>query len=140
MASYPYPPYGGAPPATGSPGITNRQRSGGSAPVGLSTRPQGNMEYASQTLERQNDEHVDKLHEKAAMLKHLTLNLGDEIVESNKFLDSMNTTFGSTEGLLEGASRRLRDLRRSGNGRLWCYLTGFLCFFFFVIYFFLWKK
>ncbi|ORZ41663.1 putative Golgi vesicular membrane trafficking protein p18, partial [Catenaria anguillulae PL171] len=91
-------------------------------------------------LERQNDEHVDRLHEKAAMLKHLTLNLGVEIDESNKFLDTMSTSFVQTEGLLGSASRKLKDLSRSGGANLWCYMTLFIFCVFLFVYFALWRK
>ncbi|KNE67582.1 hypothetical protein AMAG_12034 [Allomyces macrogynus ATCC 38327] len=131
----PVPTSSGVPPPSApgafSNGITSRP--GARSSPSTSSTPSSMSAF---TMERQNDEHVDRLHEKAAMLKHLTLNLGDEIQESNRFLDQMNTTFTTTDGLLASASRRLRGLRRAGGANLWCYLTLFILAVFFVLYFF----
>ncbi|KAJ3374131.1 hypothetical protein GGF31_008347 [Allomyces arbusculus] len=139
-------PYRPVPTTTGIPspsapgafsnGITSRPGARSSPSTSSSSGPGGASSMSAFTMERQNDEHVDRLHEKAAMLKHLTLNLGDEIQESNRFLDQMNATFTTTDGLLASASRRLRGLRRAGGANLWCYLTLFILAVFFVLYFF----
>ncbi|KAJ1505317.1 hypothetical protein HMI54_013655 [Coelomomyces lativittatus] len=133
--AYPYsqPPYATTPfPGTSSSNthptnVTNRQRNG--AP---------SMSAASYELERQNNNQIDRLHEKTAMLKHLTLTLSDEITESNKFLDGMQTTFVSTEGLLGSTQQKLKKLSQSKGAHLWCTVTAFIFIVFLIGYLVIW--
>lgn len=87
-------------------------------------------------LESQNDEQMDRLHKKANVLRELTINLGDEITESNKFLFEMDETFANTEGLLASSQRKLKELNHRTGGNLWCYVTLFVLFLFFFGYYF----
>ncbi|KAI9224166.1 hypothetical protein BC828DRAFT_374176 [Blastocladiella britannica] len=153
MSGYPqYPP---AFPNSGSPGVTSRRpayppsASSSYTPLpyaGASASGSGSgpspyaAAAAAQTLERQNDDHVDRLHEKAAMLKHMTLNLGEQIDESNRFLDGMSNTFSQTEGLLGSATRRVKEIGRAGGANLWCYMTLFVVAVLFFVYFALWRR
>ncbi|KAI9189326.1 protein transport protein bet1 [Blastocladiella emersonii ATCC 22665] len=144
MSAYPsypsgYPSAAGAAASTGgSPGVTNRKPGYPYASAPLSGADAAAT--GAYTLERQNDAHVDRLYEKVGMLKHLAISMGDEVQDSNKLLDTMHTSFVSTEGLLGSASRRLRDLGRSGNANLWCYMTVFVTFVLFFTYFYLWRQ
>ncbi|KAI9144699.1 hypothetical protein BKA69DRAFT_1053908 [Paraphysoderma sedebokerense] len=69
---------------------------------------------------------MDRLHEKANLLKSLTIDMGNEIKLGNSELDGMNSTFTSAGGLLSSTQKRLTGLLNSNQGSLYCYLTLFI--------------
>ncbi|KAL7753205.1 hypothetical protein RI367_000980 [Sorochytrium milnesiophthora] len=93
---------------------------GGSSSPSRTSNAYGDMEYS---LDRQNDAHVDRLHDKASLLKQITISMGEEIQESNRTLDTMGNTFSMAEGLLGSTQRRLKGLLNSSNGNIWCYMV-----------------
>ncbi|KAF4554039.1 putative protein transport protein 1 [Elsinoe fawcettii] len=80
-------------------------------------------------LESQNDTQVTEMGKRVAMLKDITLKIGDEIRDSTALAEKMNDSFGMAGVKLKGTmNRMLRMAERMGVGwRVW------LGFFLFVI-------
>lgn len=67
-------------------------------------------------------------------LKQITIQLGEEIRGSNKFLKGLDEDFDKSRGFLEATMARLGKISRYGNCKLYFYLTLFALFVFFVLY------
>ncbi|GAM86080.1 hypothetical protein ANO11243_040900 [Dothideomycetidae sp. 11243] len=72
-------------------------------------------------LESQNDVQVGEMSRRVAMLKDITLRIGDEIRDSTALAEKMNDQFGNAGNRLKGTMRRmLRMAERTGVGwRVW---------------------
>ncbi len=57
----------------------------------------------SNILEQQNNERIDELSSQVAHLKRLTIDIGNEVGEQNRFLDGMGDGFTNTRDLLAGS-------------------------------------
>ncbi|KAF2221407.1 hypothetical protein BDZ85DRAFT_239717 [Elsinoe ampelina] len=81
------------------------------------------------SLESQNDGQVSEMSKRVAMLKDITMKIGDEIRDSTALAEKMNDNFGAAGVKLKGTmNRMLRMAERTGVGwRVW------LGFFLFVI-------
>eukprot|EP00160_Parvularia_atlantis_P001677 Unigene11359_Nuclearia_a/m.34673 Unigene11359_Nuclearia_a/g.34673 ORF Unigene11359_Nuclearia_a/g.34673 Unigene11359_Nuclearia_a/m.34673 type:complete len:128 (-) Unigene11359_Nuclearia_a:11-394(-) len=86
-------------------------------------------------LERQNDDHVSELGAKISALRSLTIDIGHEVRESNKLLDSMDGDFSRTGGVLGQTMARLKAFSETRHGMQMTYLVVFVVFVFFVAYF-----
>ena len=64
----------------------------------------------------------------------LSLDIGEEIKEHNRFLKDMDNDFDSTWGTLTNSMNRLKKIASSGNHRYIWYLLLFSLFVFFVIW------
>ena len=76
----------------------------------------------------------DTLMNKTAKLKQVTISLGNEIRDSNKFLKDLDKDFDNSKGFLESTIGRVKRLSRSGNCKIYFYLIGFSMFVFLVLY------
>ncbi|KAI9237702.1 hypothetical protein MVEG_11670 [Podila verticillata NRRL 6337] len=95
-------------------------------------------DYAS--LESQNEEELSGLHSKVAMLKKITMDIGQEVRESTLFLGEIDQDFGRTGGLLNSTFTRLKVMASTQNGRYMCYMVSFCVFIFFFAYFFIYRR
>ncbi|KAF9425645.1 hypothetical protein BGZ94_007360 [Podila epigama] len=77
------------------------------------------------SLESQNDEELSGLHSKVAMLKKITMDIGNEVRESTQFLNELDQDFGRTGGLLNTTYTRLKVMASTQNGRYMCYMVSF---------------
>lgn len=64
----------------------------------------------------------------------LTLDMGEEIKEHNRYLKEMDNDFDSTWNSLTSSMSRLKKIATSGNNRYILYLLLFSFFVFLVIY------
>ncbi len=75
-------------------------------------------------LESQNDAQVGEMSKRVAMLKDITMRIGDEIRDSTALAEKMNDQFGSAGQKLKGTmNRMLRMAQRTGVG--WKVWVGF---------------
>ncbi|KAL1306532.1 hypothetical protein AAFC00_005223 [Neodothiora populina] len=124
QASSGYGVSGGSSYANGGYGAGGREPGGGQV---RSATPNSRGQYSDAVLsglESQNDEQVSVLSGKVAMLKDITLRIGDEIRDSTAFAEKMNDQFGNTSARLKGTmNRMLRMAERTGVG--WKVWLGF---------------
>ena len=79
-------------------------------------------------MEQQNNERISELSEQVAMLKGLTIDIGNEVREQNSLLDSMQDGFMSTQDMLAGSLRRIGTMLESGGAKHMCYMVAFVVF------------
>ncbi|PSK57864.1 Protein transport protein bet1 [Elsinoe australis] len=72
-------------------------------------------------LESQNDSQVSEMGKRVAMLKDITIKIGDEIRDSTALAEKMNDSFGMAGVKLKGTmNRMLRMAEKTGVGwRVW---------------------
>ena len=85
-------------------------------------------------IEEESEELVDNLREKISSLKAVSINIGNEVKEHNKFLRGFGDDMDNSEGILRGAMGRVLGLHRAGHHRYICWLLLFSIFVFLVIY------
>ena len=64
----------------------------------------------------------------------LTRGIHEEVNQHNSFLDKLSETFEGAGGLVGGSMQRLANLNNRSGGTM-CYLIGFCCLVFTVLYF-----
>jgi blocked-early-in-transport protein 1 len=77
-------------------------------------------------MEQQNDERISELSEQVAMLKGLTIDIGNEVKEQNGLLDQMQNGFSNTGDMLAGSLRRIGTMLESGGSKHMLYMVGFI--------------
>ncbi|XP_057691713.1 BET1-like protein [Corythoichthys intestinalis] len=88
-------------------------------------------------LDAENKRLADSLVTKVSRLKSLAYDIDREAEDQNDYLDSMNSNFLSTTGLLGGTVRRFYNTIGSGreNRRIMCYIAIGLIVIFFLLYY-----
>jgi blocked early in transport 1 len=79
-------------------------------------------------MEQQNNDRISELSEQVAMLKGLTIDIGNEVREQNSLLDSMHDGFMSTQDMLSGSLQRIGTMLESGGAKAMCYMVAFVVF------------
>jgi blocked-early-in-transport protein 1 len=96
-----------------------------------------NDPYAS-TFRRINYEDEDleeRLASKTSRLKQITISLNDELKNSNKLLNDLDTDFDKSKGFLGMTINRVVRLSKSGGScKIYLYLILFSMLVFFVLY------
>ncbi len=80
------------------------------------------------------DDLEERLMNKTAKLKQITISLGAEIKDSNKYINGLDKDFENSKGFLQSTINRVGRLSKSGNCSLYLYLIMFSLFVFFVLY------
>ena len=89
----------------------------------------------TQNVEQDNEIQADELRDKVASLKSLTIEIGNEVREHNKFLDTLGDDLEKSRGLLGAAFSKLGFISRKGYKQSnICYLLMF-CF---VVFWIMW--
>merc|ERR1712038_432949 len=83
-------------------------------------------EMNSNIMEQQNNDKIDQLSDQVALLKGLTIDIGNEVREQNSLLDQMGDGFASTGDLLAGSLRKIGTMLESGGAKHMCYMVGFI--------------
>ena len=76
-------------------------------------------------LEQQNNERMNELANHVALLKGLTIEIGNEVREQNSLLDNMNDGFTNTRDLLQSSLRRIGSMLEQGGTKHMCYMVLF---------------
>jgi len=79
-------------------------------------------------MEQHNNERIDELSEQVAMLKGLTIDIGNEVREQNSLLDRMQDGFMNTSDMLQGSLRRIGTMLERGGPKHMCYMVAFVVF------------
>ena len=94
-----------------------------------------NSDMTSQRRYMGEEDLEESLKYKTKRLKEITITLGDEIRQSNKFLDGLDKDFEKSRGFMESTMQRVTRLYRSGgNCKIYSILILFSLFVFFVLY------
>lgn len=86
------------------------------------------------SIEEQNEELTEKLSDKVHVLKSLTIDLGYEVKEQNKFLSNVDEDFERTGGFLSKTMGRVVRLGKGSHNYYILYLFLFSVFIFFIIW------
>jgi blocked early in transport 1 len=76
-------------------------------------------------LEQQNNERMNELANHVALLKGLTIEIGNEVREQNSLLDNMNDGFSNTRDLLQNSLHRIGTMLQHGGTKHMCYMVIF---------------
>ena len=80
------------------------------------------------------DDLEERLMSKTSRLKEITISLGNEIRDSNKYIKGLDDDFDKSRNFLEAMIGRVGKLSKHGNCKLYLYLIMFSLFVFFVLY------
>lgn len=95
----------------------------------------------SEIIEQENDQLLNNLQGKVAALKSLTIDIGNEVKDQNKYLNGMDNDFDFGEGLLGTTMKRLQVMASKSNKRFTLYLVLFSFGVFLLIYYIIkWKS
>eukprot|EP00241_Pyramimonas_parkeae_P009571 CAMPEP_0114246950 /NCGR_PEP_ID=MMETSP0058-20121206/12753_1 /TAXON_ID=36894 /ORGANISM="Pyramimonas parkeae, CCMP726" /LENGTH=118 /DNA_ID=CAMNT_0001360205 /DNA_START=282 /DNA_END=638 /DNA_ORIENTATION=+ len=85
-----------------------RERKGlfGDVEAGLSKKNEGEKLFDPETAERDNDQQIEMLAQRASLLKSITKDIHDEAERQNSFLDNMQGTMENARNLLNGTLER----------------------------------
>ncbi|KAI8802751.1 hypothetical protein BJ742DRAFT_531306 [Cladochytrium replicatum] len=112
---------------------------GGSSSRGVG---KGYEEQSLRLLESQNDDSVERLHSKIASLKHISVQIHDDVSSQNRYvkrlLDDMSASMDSLANRVKGSLNRLKVVLATPHNRHMVYMiAGALLFFFILI---LWSR
>ncbi|CEG35311.1 bet1 homolog [Plasmopara halstedii] len=107
-------------------GRSSRSQAGGNVDSG---------EQAKRLLEEQNDAHISHLSLQITQLKQLSNSIHSEVIDQNRYLDSMGKEFDNTESLLGGTMKRLGVMMEQGGSKHMLYLILFVVVVFVLLYF-----
>ncbi|XP_016398358.1 BET1 homolog isoform X2 [Sinocyclocheilus rhinocerous] len=97
--------------------------------------PPGNYVASGHSLyEEENENLREGLRTKVNSLKHLSIDIGNEVKYQNKMLGEMDSDFDSTGGLLGATIGRLKLISRGSQTKVYCYMLLFALFVFIVLY------
>jgi len=82
----------------------------------------------SNILEQQNNDRIDELSGQVAHLKRLTIDIGNEVGDQNRFLDGMGDGFSNTRDLLAGSLLQIGTMLQNGGTKHMCYMVSFVVF------------
>eukprot|EP00903_Cladosiphon_okamuranus_P011059 g10440.t1 len=85
-------------------------------------------------MEMQNNAHIDDLSDQVSRLKHLTIDIGQEVRSQNDLISGMEGQMFDARGLLGGTLRRINTMMAQGGSRHMCYLVAFIVFTFMAIW------
>lgn len=80
------------------------------------------------------DDQILRLRDKVGLLKNISIQIGDETRQQNRFLQRQDSTADSILARLSNNMNQVRDLARDGNHRIVFYLLAFALFVMLVIY------
>lgn len=89
----------------------------------------------SEIIEQENDQLLNNLQGKVSALKSLTIDIGNEVKDQNKYLNGMDNDFDFGEGLLGSTMKRLQVMAAKSNKRFTLYLVLFSFGVFLLIYY-----
>lgn len=92
----------------------------------------GSHQGTSEMLETENDRLSDELKDKVSALKFLSIDIGQEVRDQNKFLNDMDNDFDSSGNILRSTMNRVVALGKAGHNRFIIYLLLFALFVFFI--------
>ena len=111
------------------------------APNGSSNSHDMNDIRNSEIIEKENDQLLSNLQGKVAALKSITIDIGNEVKDQNKYLNGVDNDFDFGEGLMGTTMKRLQVMAAKSNKRFTLYLVLFSFGVFLLIYYILkWRS
>lgn len=89
---------------------------------------------SSNAIEEQNDDLTEQLKDKIHSLKSLSIDIGNEVKEHNKFLNGLDDDFERTGGFLGRTMGRVVKLSKGSHNHIILYLFLFSVLVFFIIW------
>jgi blocked-early-in-transport protein 1 len=86
----------------------------------------------SQLVEEENEQLASQFSDKVKTLKSLSIDIGHEVREQNKFLKSLDDDFDKSGGFLQSTMARVTAMAKSGHNCYILYLILFAMFVFFI--------
>lgn len=83
----------------------------------------------NEALESANEHTVRKLGGQVSQMRHVALNIQDEVRDQNEYLDGMQGNFDTAGERLQNTLRALQQLASSSSGGHLCILAPFAFFF-----------
>ena len=83
-------------------------------------------EMNANIMEQQNNDKISQLSDQVALLKGLTIDIGNEVREQNSLLDQMGDGFSSAGDLLAGSLRKIGTMLDAGGAKHMFYMVGFI--------------
>lgn len=116
----------------------HRRPTGSSSSLTASLRPVAQHHATEQeAIEAANDAQVDSLCGQVGQMKHLALDLGQEVRDQNDMLTDMTGSFDRVGDSVRKSIALVRRLASSGGGIHLCILFCFAFLFFLLVYLFL---
>ena len=100
----------------------------------LNINNQGGNVYGNESLEEENEYLEGELKGKISALKSLSIDIGTEVKEQNKFLKSMDDQFDSTGSMFSNTIGKVMRLAKSNHKYYIYYLLGFCIFVFLILW------
>ena len=91
-------------------------------------------EMNSNIMEQQNNDKINQLSDQVALLKGLTIDIGNEVREQNSLLDQMGDGFANTGDLLAGSLKKIGTMLESGGAKHMLAMVGFIVTVFVLLY------
>lgn len=92
------------------------------------------MHNAHRRFGGEEEEIEQSLIDKTTKLKQITIMLGNELKDSNKFLDGLDSDFDKSKSFFNATIGRVGKLAQDGSCKLYFYLSLFALFVFFILY------
>jgi len=86
------------------------------------------QQSSSTHLEDENNDQTNQLADKVKALKSLTIDIGEEVREQNKYINKMDMDFDSSQGLLGRSMKRVQAMASAGHFRFIFILLAFAMF------------
>jgi len=93
------------------------------------------QQSSSQLIEEENESMASLLSDKVKTLKSLSIDIGNEAREQNKFLKSLDDDFDKGGGFLQSTMSRVTAMAKAGHNCYILYLLLFAMFVFFICWF-----
>jgi len=93
------------------------------------------QQSSSQLVEEENEKMASLLSDKVKTLKSLSIDIGNEAREQNKFLKSLDDDFDKSGGFLQSTMARVTAMAKAGHNCYILYLLLFAMFVFVVCWF-----
>ena len=91
--------------------------------------------YGNEGDDNDDDENMEqRLINKTSKLKQITISLGNEIRDSNKYIKGLDDDFDKSKNYMDSAMKGIYKLSKNPNCKLYFYLILFSLFVFFVLY------
>lgn len=118
-------------------GTTTHRRTTASSGPSTGEAPSG-IAYGEacerEMIEKSNDVKMDNLRGHVGEMRHLALNIGEEVRDQNAMLEGMTGTFDQAGDSVRHTIALIRQLASNGNGLHICILFLFAFVFFILIY------
>jgi len=95
------------------------------------------MGSEQEAIEASNEEKVGNLKGQVNEMRHIAININEEVRSQNEYLDGMNNQFEHAGDLLNNSLRALQQLSNGAGGLNLCIMIVFAFFFLLAVWYFI---